>query len=149
MTGLNATHDPARKSWVDCANAPGSDFPIQNLPWGVFSEADGTRRVGVAIGDMIVDVTTLEAEGVIEPAPGARVFAEAVLNPFLALGPAAWSDTRARIADLLDAEAGDRALPLVPFESLGTLLGAVWTHFGHLLENFLVKFVCFCRIAAC
>lgn len=114
MTGLNATHDPARKSWVDSANAPGSDFPIQNLPWGVFSEADGTRRVGVAIGDMIVDVTTLEAEGVIEPAPGARVFAEAVLNPFLALGPAAWSDTRARIADLLDAEAGDRALPLVP-----------------------------------
>ncbi len=68
---MNTTHDPARRSWVASANAPGCDFPIQNLPWGVFSEGDGTRRIGVAIGDLILDVTALEAEGVVEPAPGA------------------------------------------------------------------------------
>ena len=113
MSGLNATHDPARRSWVDSANAPGSDFPIQNLPWGVFSQDDGTRRVGVAIGKMIVDLTALEAEGVIEPAPGDRVFAQGALNPFMALPRAVWSETRARLADLLDADGGDRALPLV------------------------------------
>lgn len=110
---LNATHDPARVSWVDSANAPGCDFPIQNLPWGVFSEGDGTRRIGVAIGDLILDVTALEADGVVEPAPGRRVFGEGVLNPFMALGPSVWSATRAALADLLDAHGGDRALPLV------------------------------------
>ena len=110
---LNATHDPARQSWVASANAPGCEFPIQNLPWGVFSERDGTRRVGVAIGDVILDVTALEADGVVEPAPGRRVFAEDVLNPFMALGPAVWSATRAALADLLDAATGERALPLV------------------------------------
>ena len=110
---LNATHDPARQSWVESANAPGCDFPIQNLPWGVFSEGDGTRRVGVAIGDMILDVTALEAEGVLEPAPGEPVFGSGILNPFMALGPAIWSATRAQIADLLDARRGTRVLPLV------------------------------------
>lgn len=113
MTGLNATHDPARRSWVDSANVPGADFPIQNLPWGVFSEGDGTRRVGVAIGEMILDVTALEADGVVEPAPGRRVFGDGILNPFMALGPATWFETRAALADLLDAETGARELPLV------------------------------------
>lgn len=111
---LNATHDPARRSWVASANAPDADFPIQNLPWGVFSERDGPRRVGVAIGDMILDVTALEADGVLEPAPGETLFRAGVLNPFMALGPAVWSATRAALADLLDAETGERALPLVP-----------------------------------
>jgi len=110
---LNATHDPARRSWVDSANAPGADFPIQNLPWGVFSEGDGTRRVGVAIGDRILDVTALEADGVIEPLAGAQVFRDGILNPFMALGPAVWSRTRAALADLLDADTGERGLPLV------------------------------------
>ncbi|PWK62322.1 fumarylacetoacetase [Roseicyclus mahoneyensis] len=110
---LNATHDPGRRSWIDSANAPGCDYPIQNLPWGVFSDSDGTRRVGVAIGDLILDVTALEAAGIVEPAPGRRVFGEGFLNPFMALGPAVWSATRAALADLLDARTGDRALPLV------------------------------------
>jgi len=110
---LNATHDPDRRSWIDSANAPGCDFPIQNLPWGVFSEKGGTRRVGVAIGDLILDVTALEADGVVEPMLGRRVFADGVLNPFMALGPAVWSKTRAALADLLDAGTGARALPLV------------------------------------
>jgi len=113
MPLTDATHDPDRRSWVDSANAPDSDFPIQNLPWGVFSAGDGPRRVGVAIGEMILDVTALEADGVIEPAPGEQVFARGILNPFMALTPKVWTETRARLADLLDAATGDRALPLV------------------------------------
>src|SRR5436305_5216748 len=57
VSHLNATHDPSLTSWVASANAPDCDFPIQNLPFGVFSRKGETeRRVGVAIGDQIVDV---------------------------------------------------------------------------------------------
>ena len=54
---LNETHDPARRSFLDSANAPDADFPIQNLPFGVFRPAAGAApRVGVAIGDQVLDV---------------------------------------------------------------------------------------------
>ena len=55
MSELDETHDPARVSWVGGAE-PGSDFPVQNLPLGIFSEAKGLRRPGVAIGDYILDL---------------------------------------------------------------------------------------------
>ena len=55
---LNATHDPARWSWVESANAPGTDFPIQNLPFGVFDDGKGARG-GVALGDSIIDLAAL------------------------------------------------------------------------------------------
>ncbi len=113
MRDLNKTHDPKRRSWVLSANTPDTDFPIQNLPWGVFSQGDDPRRVGVAIGDQIADVTALEASGVLEPAPGARVFGDGVLNPFMALEPKVWTATRAQLADLLEVEGGDRSVPLV------------------------------------
>ena len=59
---LNETHDPARRSFVESANAPGCDFPIQNLPFGVFRPAAGLPpRVGVAIGDQILDVAAAAA----------------------------------------------------------------------------------------
>jgi fumarylacetoacetase len=114
MSQLNRTHDPTRASWVESANAPDADFPIQNLPYGVFSQADGARRVGVAIGDMILDLTALEASGSLSPAGEVTVFDRGVLNPFMALPQPVWSRTRAKIADLLDAEGGDRTLRLVP-----------------------------------
>ncbi|HEX9608076.1 MAG TPA: hypothetical protein VF962_12670, partial [Gemmatimonadaceae bacterium] len=54
---MNKTHDPALTSWIESANSPDTDFPIQNLPFGVFSrKGDSERRVGVAIGDQIVDI---------------------------------------------------------------------------------------------
>jgi fumarylacetoacetase len=54
---LDETHDPARQSFVESANAPHCDFPIQNLPFAVFRPATGKPpRVGVAIGDQILDV---------------------------------------------------------------------------------------------
>ncbi|MEC3947371.1 fumarylacetoacetase [Sphingobium sp. HWE2-09] len=54
------THDPTRTSWVDSAHGHG-DFPIQNLPFGVFSPPDGQARIGVAIGDHILDLSGLDA----------------------------------------------------------------------------------------
>ena len=113
MAALNKTHDPARKSWVDSANDPAGDFPIQNLPYGVFSEGDGAMCVGVAIGDRILDLTALEAERKLTPDPEKRVFDQGILNPLMSLPQTVWSDTRAKIAALLDAEGGDRSLPLV------------------------------------
>ncbi|HUR55022.1 MAG TPA: fumarylacetoacetase, partial [Gemmataceae bacterium] len=57
LTMIDATHDPALRSWVDSANRPGCDFPIQNLPLGVFVPPGEARpRTGVAIGDFILDV---------------------------------------------------------------------------------------------
>ena len=52
---LNETHDPSARSWVESANGD-SDFPIQNLPFGTFRHDGGAPRVGVAIGDQIVDL---------------------------------------------------------------------------------------------
>ncbi len=59
---LNATHDPKRRSWVESANT-GGDFPIQNLPLGVFHRGDGKRRGGVAIGDEVLDLGAALAAG--------------------------------------------------------------------------------------
>ncbi|HEU5171158.1 MAG TPA: hypothetical protein VFU46_11505, partial [Gemmatimonadales bacterium] len=57
MSALDETHRADIRSWVDSANDAGSDFPIQNLPFGVFRRSDDEpARVGVAIGDRILDV---------------------------------------------------------------------------------------------
>src|SRR5690242_5025466 len=54
---IDETHDPNLRSWVESANVPGCDFPIQNLPLGVFQAPGEDRaRLGVAIGDSILDV---------------------------------------------------------------------------------------------
>lgn len=98
------------KSWVTSANAAGCEFPIQNLPYGVFSVAGGARRCGVAIGDMILDLATCEERGLID-AQGS--FSRPELNDFIALGREIWTATRARLTELL-AEGGDETLPLVP-----------------------------------
>ena len=59
----NATHRPDLRSWVESANKPGADFPIQNLPLGVFRdwEGDESPRVGVAIGKSVLDVSAIRA----------------------------------------------------------------------------------------
>src|SRR5712664_1738326 len=92
-------NDPSLRSFIDVDAT--SDFPIQNLPYGVFSAKDGLApRVGVAIGDYVLDLWQLAQDcrfDVVEPA----VFAASQLNPFMALGPKAWSNTRARISELL------------------------------------------------
>lgn len=106
MALMNQTHDPARRSWVESANTNGADFPIQNLPYGVFSTDDRKHHVGVAIGDQILDLTALEANGRLRPSTNRLVFDGGNLNAFMSLSRADWHRTRAAIADLLDAETG-------------------------------------------
>jgi fumarylacetoacetase len=92
-------NDPSLRSFIEVD--PSSDFPIQNLPYGVFSSADGLApRVGVAIGDYVLDLWELEQDGRLEVGE-LGVFAESNLNPFMSLGPKTWSKTRARISELL------------------------------------------------
>lgn len=103
MTTIDRTHDSARTSWIAAANAAETDFPIQNLPYGVFSTFGTSPRVGVAIGDRILDLAALEAAGLVTPSPGEAIFDRHELNPFMALGPATWTLTRQAISNLLES----------------------------------------------
>ncbi|MBL8674016.1 MAG: fumarylacetoacetase, partial [Rhodospirillales bacterium] len=94
---LNETHDPALRSWVESANAAGTDFPIQNLPFGVFRRrgAEEAFKPGVAIGDMILDLGALPAGHFgAEGRSVAAALATRDLNALMRLGPAAWSAVR-------------------------------------------------------
>ncbi|MBC8746716.1 MULTISPECIES: fumarylacetoacetase [Paraburkholderia] len=101
VNDLPSTFDASRKSWIESANDPLGDFPIQNLPFGIFSDRDNdTRRVGVAIGDQIVDLAALQAAGLLSvPAP--NVFARDALNDFIALGRDVWRSVRIQLSRLL------------------------------------------------
>ena len=63
MFELDFTHDPDRTSWVEAANSDGTDFPIQNLPFGVYQLGEEMPRNGVAIGDQIVDLQATAENG--------------------------------------------------------------------------------------
>jgi len=109
---LNATHDPARRSWVAAANLPGTDFPIQNLPFGLF-EHEGRVRGGVALGDQVIDLAALYAEGVLEglAAQAAAAACGATLAPLLACAPAAVSALRGALSALFcESNAGQRSV---------------------------------------
>lgn len=105
MTQLNATHDPARRAWVDSANLADAEFPIQNLPFGVFDDGVA-RRAGVAIGDQIVDLTALLGLNLLDgdAAEAARACAGGSLNRLMALGPRHASALRAALSDLLRSD---------------------------------------------
>jgi fumarylacetoacetase len=105
LPNLNATHDPSRKSWITSANTPETDFPIQNLPYGIFSTPGTAPRAGIAIGDQVLDLAVLEAEGLLTPSPGNPVFSQPILNTFMALGPKVWSTTRETVSNLLETSA--------------------------------------------
>jgi fumarylacetoacetase len=110
MSAIDETHDPRRESWVASARGH-AEFPIQNLPFGVFSPRGGPPRGGVAIGDAIFDLTAgLEAElfsGV--AARAAEAAAGAALNPLMALGPGPRVALRKRLSVLLSADNPERA----------------------------------------
>jgi fumarylacetoacetase len=83
-----------------------SHFPIQNLPFGVFQPKQGKPRVGVAIGDLIVDLSVLEELGHfrLPEFQNQQVFSEESLNAFLALGRRAWRKAREIVQHLLSVE---------------------------------------------
>nr|WP_233880225.1 fumarylacetoacetase [Paraburkholderia flagellata] len=100
---LKATLDPKRKSWVERANDAQCDFPIQNLPFGVFSNAgNANARVGVAIGDLVADLAVLHETGLLRLPASAQqdVFARPALNDFIALGRDTWRSVRVQLSSL-------------------------------------------------
>jgi fumarylacetoacetase len=110
-------NDPKLRSFVPVD--PKSDFPIQNLPYGVFSARGLAPRVGIAIGDYVLDLWELEQDGRLEVEIG--TFAGSALNFFMQQGPKVWTKTRARISELLRADHPElrdneelRKLALVP-----------------------------------
>ncbi|HEX8489943.1 MAG TPA: hypothetical protein VF626_02895, partial [Chthoniobacterales bacterium] len=92
------------KSFIDVA--PDSHFPIQNLPFGIFKPAQGGPRVGVAIGDFVLDLSVLEELGHFRSPEFQRgaVFADDALNRFVAQGRPAWRKAREVIQHLLSNE---------------------------------------------
>ena len=95
----DATNDPSLRSWV--SSAEGSDFPIQNLPLGIFSESKGRRRPGVAIGDYVLDLAAI-ADLLDED--WRDDLSQPVLNAWLARGPGAQAELRTRLSELLSDE---------------------------------------------
>ncbi len=95
-------------SWVESANSADTDFPLNNLPYGVFSTDSLEPRCGVAIGDMILDMAAMEEEDLIllhfEP-----VFDVPYWNDVMDLGPEAWANLRARLIELLSTGSPDQA----------------------------------------
>jgi fumarylacetoacetase len=132
---MNETHDPRRTSWVESAQGA-SDFPIQNLPFGVFHQRGDDvedARVGIAIGDQILDVTACHDEGrftgLAERA--AEACASPSLNLLMGMGREPVSELRRQVAELLDVDSpahkankrlGDRIL--VPMAEAELLLPA-------------------------
>ncbi len=125
---FDATTDPALRSWVPVE--AGSDFPVQNLPFGAFAREADAPRLGVAIGESVLDLRVLAEAGLFDSVfPGAReALAAPNLNPLLAAGRPAWAALRARLSALLRAgdatvrDAGVAERALVPRDAVRLLL---------------------------
>ena len=110
------------------AVAENSDFPLQNLPYGVFQPQGEHARVGVAIGTEVLDLAALEAAGLL-PTGAQNVFGQTSLNAFIALGRPVWQQVRARLQQLLSADCAElrdnaalRAKAFYPQASVSMLL---------------------------
>ena len=107
---------PLLNSWITSANTSETPFPLNNLPYGVFNDAsndeDEDIRCGVAIGDMILDVTLAEEEGLLE-LEDEDVFAYGTWDLFMDLGPDAWAAFRTWLQDAL-AQGSDKQAVLEP-----------------------------------
>lgn len=106
---LNLTHDPSRRSWVESANRADTDFPLQNLPFGAFrrtgtgapiATADAAPRIGIAIGDRVLDLRAA-ADDELLPDAAAAACRESSLNALMAAGPTVWTALRAAVSNLL------------------------------------------------
>jgi fumarylacetoacetase len=109
---LNETHNPNLTSWVESANDPNTDFPLQNLPLGVFvANEDEAPRIGVAIGDQVLDLRAtseaLWADNATDVLADACALAS--LEMLMLWEPRVWSELRRRLSRLLRAESEHRA----------------------------------------
>src|SRR5687767_10736001 len=108
---MNETHDASLRSWVESAKSPATDFPVQNLPFGVFSHGGVAKSIGVAIGDMILDVTACAAAGLLSQSAAVDACRDATLNALMALDPEELSRFRSELSGLLrlDSKGADQA----------------------------------------
>jgi fumarylacetoacetase len=127
---IDATHDPNLRSWVESANQADTHFPIQNLPFGVFQRQNSADppRIGVAIGDQILDLAACRAMGLLQNLPDSlqTACAAPILNALMALGQTALIGLRHHLSQLLHE--GQAHLPasqiLVPMTQAQLLLPA-------------------------
>jgi fumarylacetoacetase len=107
----NKTHDPDARSFVESANIPGCDFPIQNLPFGVFTNGeDSCSNLCVAIGDQALDLNAVACRGLLDNVGEniCEVCKESCLNPLMGLGPSCWTALRHALFGLLAADSPHR-----------------------------------------
>src|SRR5690606_7412643 len=121
-------NDPSRKSWLDVPQD--SDFPIQNIPFGVFLPEDDFTTIGTRIGNTAIDLSALHQlgylDGIVLPED---VFLQDTLNDFITLGRPVWRQVRNRIAEVFDENngelknnAGHREQILFPIEEVQMLM---------------------------
>jgi fumarylacetoacetase len=102
----NETHHPDARSFVESANVAGCDFPIQNLPFGAFTnEQNSSARLCVAIGDQVLDLDAVATRTLLDDVDDStrEVCKEPCLNQLMGLGPARWSALRRALFQLLSA----------------------------------------------
>ncbi len=125
MYALNATHSQDLISWVESANQPETDFPIQNLPYCVFQNSDNPTSIGIGIGDQILNLRACAEAGLLSP-DFETVSQQTTLNLLMALPPAQQSQLRERIVELLSQGSPEAdklaSVALVPQTSVDFLL---------------------------
>jgi fumarylacetoacetase len=133
---LNETHDPAIRSWVFSANTPETDFPLQNLPFGVFRRKDGTDtpRTGIALGDQVIDIYSVAAASLLNGTAleAGHAASGGSLNRLMSLGPRHWSALRHAVFSLMradhpEAEKNEQLLSscIIPQSGIEMMLPAV------------------------
>ena len=108
---LDQTHDASLQSWVNAANDPATDFPIQNLPFGVFRpRAGGSARIGVAIGDRVLDLAACHSAGLLTQLPSrvADACVQTTLNTLMSLGRDAARAVRGVASTILRFDSRER-----------------------------------------
>ncbi|MDP2411518.1 MAG: fumarylacetoacetase, partial [Pseudolabrys sp.] len=110
-SALDETHDPGLKSWLDSANGH-ADFPIQNLPFGIFSTAGSAPRSGVAIGDQIIDLSALSESGLLsgDATTAAATGRASTLNALMGLPAHMRRSLRRALSALLATGAPNRSI---------------------------------------
>jgi fumarylacetoacetase len=129
METADVTHDPALRSWVSSAQAPGTDFPIQNLPLGIFARPGGGPRIGMAIGDQVLDLRAAAELGLVGDA---EALSAPNLNALMALGRPASARLRGAASALLREGGAGQAQAdrlLVPMAEVALHLPAAVANF--------------------
>ena len=98
------------RSWIESANSPECGFPLNNLPFGVFSKSGGKPRCATAIGDFVVDLYELERSGIVD---WPELFDGDCLNKFMEAGPQVWAEIRTDLQEIFGAEASSRLQELL------------------------------------